>query len=52
MEVIAEFVETTDLIALLADMGIDYVQGYAIGKPMPLDAPVARMPAAKSGELA
>lgn len=49
MEVIAEFVETTDLIALLADMGVDYVQGYAIGRPMPLDQSAARLPVAKSG---
>lgn len=31
--IIAEFVETEELKLLLCDMGIDYLQGYYIGKP-------------------
>jgi len=32
---IAEFVETEETLALLEETGVDYVQGYAIGLPMP-----------------
>jgi diguanylate cyclase (GGDEF)-like protein len=34
-KVIAEFVENDEIHALLDDMGVDYVQGYGIGKPQP-----------------
>ncbi|MEQ8661867.1 MAG: EAL domain-containing protein [Gammaproteobacteria bacterium] len=33
MRTVAEFVETAPVIALLRDLGIDYLQGYAFGKP-------------------
>jgi len=36
-ETIAEFVETTELADALRKMGVDYVQGYAYGKPRPLN---------------
>jgi diguanylate cyclase (GGDEF)-like protein len=32
---IAEFVENEDIRATLVEIGVDYVQGYAIGKPVP-----------------
>ena len=35
-ETIAEYVETDELVELLRDMGVDYVQGYAISRPTPL----------------
>ena len=35
-EVIAEFVETTAIGYRLRDLGVDYAQGYAIAKPIPL----------------
>ncbi|HED15878.1 MAG TPA: GGDEF domain-containing response regulator [Gammaproteobacteria bacterium] len=35
LKTIAEFVENEDILALLEEMGVDYVQGYAIGKPEP-----------------
>lgn len=35
LETVAEFVETADALALLFDYGIDFVQGYHIGKPGP-----------------
>lgn len=35
--VVAEFAETDAIVDELRAMGIDYAQGYAIGKPMPLD---------------
>ena len=38
IETIAEWVDNDDTLALLRQMGIDYVQGYGVGKPMPLDS--------------
>lgn len=34
---IAEFVENDEIFALLNTLGVDYAQGYGIGKPVPLD---------------
>jgi EAL domain-containing protein (putative c-di-GMP-specific phosphodiesterase class I) len=34
---IAEFVENEQIFNLLKELGVDYAQGYGIGKPMPLD---------------
>ncbi len=34
---IAEFVENNDVLEVLADLNVDYGQGYGIGKPFPLD---------------
>ncbi len=31
----AEFVETSEILALIEEMDIDYAQGYYIGKPAP-----------------
>ncbi len=36
LETIAEFVENGDILAMLASLGVDYVQGYGIHKPVPL----------------
>jgi EAL domain-containing protein (putative c-di-GMP-specific phosphodiesterase class I) len=33
MKTIAEFVESEEILAALADIGIDYAQGTAIGEP-------------------
>ncbi|WP_406732286.1 EAL domain-containing protein [Vibrio scophthalmi] len=33
---VAEFVENNQIIDLLIELGVDYAQGYAIGKPKPL----------------
>ncbi|WP_246731790.1 EAL domain-containing protein [Methylocapsa sp. S129] len=35
--VIAEFVENEAIVAALREIGVDYAQGYAIGRPMPFD---------------
>lgn len=35
LETIAEFVENTEICDVLEDMGINYAQGYGIGKPRP-----------------
>lgn len=36
LQTIAEFVENQEILALLADIGVDYAQGYGLEKPMPL----------------
>jgi EAL domain-containing protein (putative c-di-GMP-specific phosphodiesterase class I) len=36
LKTIAEFVESERIHELLRDIGVDYVQGYAIGRPRPL----------------
>jgi diguanylate cyclase (GGDEF)-like protein/PAS domain S-box-containing protein len=36
METVAEFVENEDVFNCLKKIGIDYAQGYWIGKPMPI----------------
>lgn len=35
LRTVAEFVETDSLVSLLREMGVDYVQGYALGRPTP-----------------
>ncbi len=36
MQTVAEFVENDDIIQVLRDEGIDFLQGYGIGRPIPL----------------
>jgi EAL domain-containing protein (putative c-di-GMP-specific phosphodiesterase class I) len=36
LKTVAEFVENDALAQRLSEMDIDYLQGYAIGKPMPI----------------
>jgi len=38
MKVIAEFVETKKMFHLLREAKVDYVQGWAIGKPKPIES--------------
>ncbi|WP_310607647.1 EAL domain-containing protein, partial [Buttiauxella brennerae] len=37
MESVAEFVENEEIAQKLAEMGIDWLQGYHIGKPVPVE---------------
>ena len=37
MQTIAEFVENDVIKGMLKEIGVDYVQGYGIGKPQPLE---------------
>lgn len=37
IETIAEGVESENTLAALGELGVDYAQGYAVGKPIPLD---------------
>jgi len=43
LETIAEYVETAKARAMLTKMGVDYIQGYLIGKPQPLREQLAAM---------
>ena len=36
-KIIAEFVETPELFRKVREIGVDYVQGYALGHPEPID---------------
>jgi EAL domain-containing protein (putative c-di-GMP-specific phosphodiesterase class I)/PAS domain-containing protein len=42
MRTIAEFVEDDVTLAALRRIGVDYVQGFGIGRPVPLSGPPAR----------
>ncbi len=37
LRTIAEYVENEAILAKLRHIGLDYVQGYHIGRPVPLD---------------
>jgi hypothetical protein len=37
LETVAEYVETDAIATAMRDMGVDYAQGYAYGKPQPLE---------------
>jgi diguanylate cyclase (GGDEF)-like protein len=37
MQTIAEFVENDEIKAMLKEIGVNYAQGYGIGKPQPFD---------------
>ena len=41
---VAEYVETEEIRALVATLGVDYGQGFAIGKPRPLVDVLAELP--------
>jgi diguanylate cyclase (GGDEF)-like protein/PAS domain S-box-containing protein len=44
MKVIAEFVESDTMFEKLREANVDYVQGYTIGRPVPIDSLVAVQP--------
>ncbi|OFZ67140.1 MAG: hypothetical protein A2V79_11035 [Betaproteobacteria bacterium RBG_16_56_24] len=37
IQTIAEFVETPEILAALAEIGVDYAQGYGIARPLPIE---------------
>ncbi len=47
---VAEFVENENIFNLLSGLGVDYVQGYGIGKPVPLDQLKLSRPFAKRAD--
>lgn len=44
MKTIAEFVETDEIMLRLKALGVDYAQGYAISRPMPIDTILQKTP--------
>ena len=43
IQTVAEYVTTPDAMQRLRDIGVDYLQGYAIAKPQPFADAVAWM---------
>ena len=43
LETIAEFVENGDIRAQLTEIGVDYAQGYAVGKPIPFESQLEQL---------
>jgi len=37
LETVAEYVESDEARKLLAELGVDFAQGHAVGRPIPLD---------------
>ena len=37
LETVAEYVESQETRAVVEELGVDFAQGHAIGKPVPLD---------------
>lgn len=48
MKTIAEFVETDEMMARLKSIGVDYAQGYAISRPVPIDTILQQNPQTSS----
>jgi EAL domain-containing protein (putative c-di-GMP-specific phosphodiesterase class I) len=48
---IAESVESQDILRALRDIGVDYAQGYAVGKPEPFSGHGSLMRAGRSNTL-
>jgi diguanylate cyclase (GGDEF)-like protein len=48
---VAEFVESDEVLAALREIGVDYAQGYAVGKPAPFEI-MDRRPADAHREVA
>jgi diguanylate cyclase (GGDEF)-like protein len=49
---VAEYVETEEIRARVATLGVDYGQGFAIAKPMPLDDLLAQLSASTGADSA
>jgi len=41
---VAEYVETDEILSRITSLGVDYGQGFAIGRPLPLQDVVAELP--------
>jgi len=54
MTTVAEYVETEEIRTRISELGVDYGQGFAIARPVPLDEVLAQLPryaaAAPGGE--
>ena len=48
---VAEYVENAEILAILKSMGIDLVQGYHLGHPMPVEKILQQSSAPASGKV-
>jgi len=48
LKTVAEYVETEETRKLLGKLGVDFVQGYIVGRPTPLEVVLSEMAAVKS----
>jgi len=48
LKTVAEFVENDEIIQKLAEIGVDYGQGYGLGMPVPLSEILSSLPSTKS----
>jgi diguanylate cyclase (GGDEF)-like protein len=44
MTTVAEYVETEEILTRITELGVDYGQGFAIARPVPLDEVLAQLP--------
>jgi EAL domain-containing protein (putative c-di-GMP-specific phosphodiesterase class I) len=51
LDTVAEYVETQEIAAAVRKLGVDYAQGYAYGKPEPLDALLKKLDGDESQRL-
>ena len=49
MTTVAEYVETEEIRTRLRGLGVDYAQGFAIARPVPLDEVLAQLPLYAAG---
>lgn len=52
LSVVAEFVESEEILQVLRELGVDYAQGYHLGRPMSLDREFADRSPASAGAVA
>jgi EAL domain-containing protein (putative c-di-GMP-specific phosphodiesterase class I) len=51
IDTVAEFVETEEIADAVRELGVDYAQGYAFGKPRPLKEVLTELSAEESQRL-
>jgi EAL domain-containing protein (putative c-di-GMP-specific phosphodiesterase class I) len=49
LDTVAEYVETEEIRERIAAHGVDYAQGYAVGRPEPFDELLRRLPELNGG---
>jgi diguanylate cyclase (GGDEF)-like protein len=52
LETVAEYVETEEARKLLTELGVDFAQGHAVGRPLPLDEVIAELGNLKNSSTA
>ena len=52
LETVAEYVESKKIMALVRKLGVDFAQGHAIGKPVPLNVVLKELTSKKKASIA